>query len=41
MIIGRLNILFKRENIFYFRIKRSSIFLINQIYELDPRLVIL
>ena len=39
MIIGRLRMHFKRENI-NFRIKRSRIFLLNQIYELEPCLAI-
>ena len=39
MIIGRLRIQYKRENI-NFRIKISSIFLVNQIYELEPCLAI-
>ena len=34
MIIGRLRIQFKR-GIFNFRIKRSSIFFANQMYELE------
>ena len=39
MIIGRLRLQFKSENS-NFRIKRSSIFLVNQIYELEPCLEI-
>ena len=39
MIIGRLRIQSKRKNI-NFRIKRSSIFLVNQLYELEPCLAI-
>ena len=35
MIIGMLREQHNRENI-NFRIKRSSIFLVNQIYELEP-----
>ena len=38
MIIGRLHIQSKRKNI-NFRIKRSSVFLVNQIYELEPCLL--
>ena len=39
MIIGRLRIQSKRENI-NFRIRRSSIFLVNQICGLEPCLAI-
>ena len=39
MVIGRLGIQSKRENI-DFRIRRSSIFLVKQICELEPCLAI-
>ena len=36
MNIGRLCTQYKREKITFYRIKRSGIFLENQIYELEP-----